>query len=221
VEQLVDAGLVRDCADLYRLRAADLLSLPRMGERSVEKLLAAIDASRGRGLSRLLNALSIRHVGVSVAEVLAAKFGDLAALRAATLEQLSELDEVGPVIAASVYNYFHSPAGQQLVDQLQELGLDMTEPTVAGGERSNRLAGLTFVVTGTLPNYSREQMQGLIKQHGGKVSSSVSKKTSYVIAGENAGSKLERAHELQVPVWREAELVAFLSGTHSQPLDAT
>jgi len=211
VEQLVDAGLVRNCADLYRLKAEDLMTLPRMGQRSCEKLLAAIEVSRSRGLSRLLNALSIRHVGVSVAEVLAAKFGSLEKLQSATLAELSQLDEVGPVIAGSVFNYFQSDEGRRLVAELQALGVDVTEPLVATSERSDRLSGLTFVVTGTLPSYSRDQMQALIKQHGGKVSSSVSKKTSYVIAGENPGSKLDNAVQLHVPVLGQEDFLKLVS----------
>jgi DNA ligase (NAD+) len=203
VDQLVDAGLVHGYADLYRLDEPKLMSLPRMGSRSCEKLLAAIAASRGRGLARVLCALSIRHVGTSVAEVLAKKFRAINALQVATKEQLAELDDVGTVIAESVHAYFQSDYGRQVVSELVGLGIEMTQPHNAADSGSDRLAGLTFVVTGTLPEYGRDEIHDLIKQHGGKVSSSVSKKTSYVVAGESAGSKLEKARELGVEVLDE------------------
>lgn len=214
VEQMVDAGMVRGYADLYRLTVERLLELPRMGQKSAEKLVAAIDASRSRGLARVLNALSIRHVGTRVAEVLAAEFGDVAALRTASAEQLSQLDDVGEVIAKSVAGYFSSEFGQSTVDELRQLGVDMTQPKAARGPTSSRLAGLTIVVTGTLPDYGRDDLHDLIKQHGGKVGSSVSKKTSYVVAGENAGSKLDKARELNVTVLDQA---AFLQLLQSSP----
>jgi DNA ligase (NAD+) len=205
VGQLVDAGLVQSYADLYRLDRPKLMSLPRMGSRSCENLLAAIDNSRGRGLARLLSALSIRHVGTSVAEVLAKKYRSIDALRTATPEQLNNLDDVGTVIADSVSSFFQSHEGRQIIDELSSLGLDMTQPQLDSEVSSERLAGLTFVVTGTLPTYGRDEIHDLIKQHGGKVSSSVSKKTSYVVAGESAGSKLDKARELGVAVLDENE----------------
>lgn len=211
VDQLVDVGLVRGYADLYRLDEEKLMSLPRMGQRSCEKLLAAIDASRGRGLSRLLCALSIRHVGTTVSEVLAKKFRSMDALRLATREQLGTLDDVGTVIADSVYAFFQSEYGRQGVEELAGLGLDLTQPQSESGGGSERLNGLTFVVTGTLPNLGRDDIHEMIKQHGGKVSSSVSKKTSYVVAGESAGSKLDKAGELGVPVLDEAGFLKMLA----------
>lgn len=214
VEQMVDAGMVQGYADLYRLTVERLLELPRMGQKSAEKLVAAINASRSRGLARVLNALSIRHVGTRVAEVLAKEFGDVNALRQATAEQLSQLNEVGEIIATSVANFFSSEFGQTTVDELLALGVDMTQPKAESTQVSDRLAGKTFVVTGTLPDYGRDDLHDLIKQHGGKVGSSVSKKTNYLVAGENAGSKLDKARELNVPILDQA---AFLQLLDSNP----
>jgi DNA ligase (NAD+) len=210
VDQLVDEGLVRAYGDLYRLDQLKLMTLPRMGGRSCEKLLAAIDASRERGLARLLCALSIRHVGTSVAEVLAKKFRSIEALRTASREQLSASDDVGTVIADSVHAFFQSEYGRQTVDDLIRLGLNTTHPETPANAGSDRLVGLSFVVTGTLPTYGRDQIHDLIKQHGGKISSSVSKKTNYVVAGESAGSKLDKARELGVAVLDEAELLKLI-----------
>lgn len=212
VDQLVDAGLVRSYGDLYQLDQLKLMSLPRMGIRSCEKLLAAIDNSRGRGLARLLSALSIRHVGSSVSEVLAKKFRSMDALRTASREQLSASEDVGTVIADSVHAFFQSDYGRQVVDDLVALGLGMTQPQAESTSGSDRLAGLSFVVTGTLPNYGRDEIHELIKLHGGKVSSSVSKKTNYVVAGESAGSKLEKAQELGVPLLDESGFLKLLDG---------
>lgn len=214
VEQMVDAGMVQGYADLYRLTVERLLELPRMGQKSAEKLVAAINASRSRGLARVLNALSIRHVGTRVAEVLAREYGDVNALRQATAEQLSQLNEVGEIIATSVANFFRSEFGQTTIDELLALGVDMTQPKAEATQVSDRLAGKTVVVTGTLPDYGRDDLHDLIKQHGGKVGSSVSKKTNYLVAGENAGSKLDKARELNVPILDQA---AFLDLLKSSP----
>ncbi|MDP1561953.1 MAG: NAD-dependent DNA ligase LigA, partial [Pirellulaceae bacterium] len=210
VDQLVDAGLVHSYADLYRLDEGKLMSLPRMGSRSCEKLLAAIDASRARGLARLLCALSIRHVGTTVSDVLAKKFRSMDALQMATREQLGALEDVGTVIADSVFTYFQSEYGRQVVAELSALGIDLTQPQSESGAGSERLSGLTFVVTGTLPTLGRDEIHERIKQHGGKVSSSVSKKTSFVVAGESAGSKLEKARELGVTVLDESSFLKML-----------
>jgi len=210
VEQLVDAGLVQSYGDLYRLTAAALQQLPRMGQRSSEKLVAAIDASRTRGLARLLNALSIRHVGANVAELLAEHFGRLDALQSASLEQLEAVGDIGPAIAASVFEYFQSESGQAIVQDLRGLGLVLQAGAQEQAERSERLVGATFVVTGTLPDFGRDEIQALIKRHGGKASSSISSKTSYVIAGENAGSKLEKAQQLGIPVIDQAAFLAMI-----------
>lgn len=203
VEQLVSAGLVRRFADLYRLTSEQLQELERMGQRSSDKLMQAIEVSKTRGLARLLNALSIRHVGRTVSGVLAKQFGDIEALRQANVEQLSEIDEIGDIIAESVCEFFASEYGSQTVDELLAVGVQATaaEETVA----SAVLAGKTLVVTGTLVEYTRDEIKQLIEQHGGRAGSSVSKKTDYVVAGEKAGSKLTKAQELGVPVLSEEE----------------
>ncbi len=204
VDQLVSAGLVEGYGDLYRLTADQLLELERMGEKSAEKLLAAIKASKQRGLARLLNALAIRHVGARVATVLSEQFGSIEAIAAAGVEELSEVLEIGPVIAQSVYDFLHSPGGSAAIDELRELGILMTGPRRAK-KAPGILEGKTLVATGTLQKYSRDEIQELIARHGGRAASSVSKKTDYVVAGENAGTKLDKARELGVPVLSEAE----------------
>jgi DNA ligase (NAD+) len=200
VDQLVGAKLIRGYGDLYRLeeRQDRLLNLERMGRKSADNLLDAIEAGKNRGLARLLNALSIRHVGARVAAVLAEQFGSIDALMAATVEQLSDTKEIGPIIAQSVYDFLHSKFGTETIEDLKSVGVKMEAAAQAGGSRA--LDGKTLVVTGTLPDYTREQVQELIIRHGGRAASSVSAKTDYVVAGENAGSKLAKAQELGVPV---------------------
>ena len=218
VEQLVDARLVTTYGDLYRLTAEQLTELERMGKKSSESLVAGIDASKGRGLARLLNALSIRHVGNRVATVLAEHFGSMEKLRAAEIEELSEVNEIGPIIARSVYDYLQSDFGQEIIDDLAALGVKMESPRraklVAAGEgaAAGVLAGKTLVVTGTLPRRSRDDIEELITQLGGRAASSVSKKTDYVVAGEKAGSKLDKARQLGVKVVSEDEFDALIAG---------
>jgi DNA ligase (NAD+) len=208
VDQLVSAGLVSGYGDLYRLTLEQLTGLERMGQKSSEKLLAGIEASKSRGLARLLNALAIRHVGARVAAVLAEHFGSIEALERADVEELSEVLEIGPVIAASVHDYLHGDYGSSVVGELRELGVNMKAPKRARAE--GKLAGKTLVVTGTLPKYSRDEIQELIVRHGGRAASSVSKNTDYVVAGENAGSKLDKARQLGIPVLSEAEFDALI-----------
>lgn len=210
VIQLVDEGLVTNCGDLYRLAAGQVAALPRMGQRSADKLIAAIETSKTRGLARLLNALSIRHVGSTVARVLARHFGDIEKLAAASIEELAAVDEVGDIIAESVYSFFDNQSGRDLVADLDSLGLDMTEQSAILDSASQVLEGKTLVVTGTLQNRTRDEMHQLIQQHGGKTTSSVSSKTDYLIAGEKAGSKLAKAEKLGVPVLGEADLEQLL-----------
>lgn len=217
IEQLTDAGLVQSFADLYRLpgRRERLLNLERMGEKSIDNLLAGIEASRSRPLWRLLTALNIRHVGQRTAQILADRFGTVDALLEQSEDQLAETDEVGPVIAHSIHTWLHSPIGTQIVAELRELGLNFGDPAVAAAAAARKataaLAGKTIVVTGTLVHFSRESIQEFIQEHGGKASSSVSKKTSFVVAGENAGSKLDKARELGVPVLTETELMQLVN----------
>jgi len=211
VDQLVERGLVRRYGDLYRLKLDQLVNLERMGEKSSENLLAAIAASKTRGLARLLNALAIRHVGSRVATVLAQHFRSIDALEKAGVDQFSGVMEIGPIIAQSVYDYLHSPYGRETIADLRREGvvMELSGPAVPA---SKALEGKTLVVTGTLRRYTRDQMHELIAQHGGRAASSVSKKTDYVVAGEEAGSKLAKARELGVPVITEDEFEAMLGG---------
>ncbi len=212
VDQLVSSKLVQAYADLYRLTKEQLTSLERMGDRSAKKLLSAINESRGRGLARLLNGLSIRHVGETVAEALAKKFRNIDALMSASLEQLNSTEEIGPTIAKSVYDFLHGSYGMQTIEDLRSEGVRMS---IDASEQSldSQLDGKIFVVTGTLVKYSRDEMHDLIKKHGGKTASSVSKKTNFLIAGENAGSKLEQAKLLEVPVINEADVEAMIANS--------
>jgi DNA ligase (NAD+) len=210
VDQLVNDGLVKNYADLYRLTADELMRLERMGQRSSEKLIDGIEASKSRGLARLLNALSIRHVGARVATVLAEHFGSMEAIQQATIEQLSEVQEIGPIIARSVYEFVHSDYGAATIDDLRRVGVAMESPRTAVAAADGVLKGKTLVVTGTLSRYSREDIEELIARHGGRAVSSVSKNTDYVVAGEKAGSKLAKAQQLGVPVLSEDEFEALL-----------
>ena len=212
VDQLVERGLVRHFADLYALRTEDLVGLERMGDKSSENLLAAIEASKSRGPSPLLAALGIRHVGGRVAEVLAGHFGGVDAVAAAGEQELTEIDEIGPVIAASVHQFFHGDAGRGLVRRLKQAGLDMTGPKrrpPAGGQ-AGPLAGKTVVVTGSLANFSRKEAKDAIKAAGGRAASSVSAKTDFVVGGESPGAKADKARSLGVEVIDEAEFVRRL-----------
>ena len=211
VDQLVSSGLVRAGVDLYRLDADQLMKLDRMGRKSAEKLLVNIETSKSRGLARLLNAISIRHVGARVASVLAGHFGSLDALEAASETELSEVNEIGPVIAHSVHEFLHSEAGGHLLGELRAAGVDTTGPRDAPAAGDGKLAGKTLVVTGTLAKYGREEIEELIVRHGGRPSGSVSKSTDYVVAGEKAGSKLEKAQKLGIPVLSEADFDALLA----------
>jgi len=209
VDQLVDQKLVRTYGDLYRLSPDQLLTLERMGKRSSEKLLAGIEASKDRGLARLLNALSIRHVGARVATVLADRFGSIDALLDADVDTLSSTNEIGPIIAASVHRYLHSDYGQETIGDLRSVGVVM-ESARPAGPVSRKLEGKTLVVTGTLEKYSRDEIEELIARHGGRAASSVSKKTDYLVVGADAGSKLDKARQLGVPILSETEFEALL-----------
>jgi DNA ligase (NAD+) len=205
VDQLVNDGLVRSFGDLYRLTLAQLTNLERMGKKSSENLLEGIAASKNRGLARFLNALGIRHVGVRIATVLAEHFGSIEAMRAADAAELGEVNEIGPTIAQSVYDYLHSPYGKATIDDLQDLGINMKAPKTLAATGKGKLQGKILVVTGSLTKYSRDEIQELITNHGGRAASSVSKNTDYVVAGEKAGSKLDKAKSLGVPVLSEDE----------------
>jgi DNA ligase (NAD+) len=207
VDQLVDAGLVRAIPDLYRLTLEQLLELERVGKKSAQNLLDGIAASKERGLTRVLTGLGIRHVGEHVADLLAQEFGSMDKLMHATAERLAQVEGIGQERAESIHKFFQSAAGKKALEDLQTLGLKLTEdprptPAEVGGKD---LSGKTFVVTGTLTRYSRDEIEDLIKKLGGKSTGSVSKKTDYVVAGEKAGSKLEKAKELGVPVLTEED----------------
>jgi len=207
---LVDSGTCHDVADLYALDEAALLALPRMGERSARNVLREIDASKGRGLARVLGALGIRYVGGQNAALLAGAFGTVDALATATQEALATTEGIGPQIAESVAFFFAQPQNRDVIERLRARGVDLAAP-LQPKEPVGALAGKTFVLTGTLPNLSREEASALIVAAGGKVASAVSKKTSYVVAGDEPGAKLVKAESLGVPIVGEAELRAFLA----------
>ncbi len=213
--QLVEAGLVRHLTDLYRLRREALLALEGFAERKADNLIRAIDASRQRPLSRLLFGLGIRHVGKTTAELLVRHFASLEALGAASREALEAIDGIGPVIAMSLVDWFAVPENRHLVDELRALGVNTERwpeeaPDGGAGEATRPLDGKTFVLTGTLPTLSRSEARALIEEAGGRVTGSVSRKTDYVVAGADPGSKLTRARELGVPVLDEAALRALI-----------
>jgi DNA ligase (NAD+) len=208
VDQLVDQGLVASVAGIYKLTLEQLVDLERMGKKSAEKLLRNIEASRRQPLPRVLSALGIRFVGERTAVLLAEAFGSLDKIAAADLETLQHAQEVGPKVAESIYQFFREPRNQELIARLREAGLQF-ECQIAR-KKDGALEGLTFVLTGTLPRLSREEAKARIEAAGGKVTGSVSKQTSYVVAGEAAGSKLDKAQALGIPVIGEPELIQML-----------
>ena len=215
VEQLVDAGLVHDASDLYGLGAERLAALERMGEKSAAKLVAAIDRSRETTLPRFLFALGIPNVGEATALALAEHFGGLDALQTASVEQVMEVPDVGPVVAAGVREFFDEGRNRKVIAKLLDHRLRW--PAVATGRSEHQpLAGKTFVLTGTLPTLSRADAEGLIRRAGGKVTGSVTKKTDYVLAGESPGSKLEKATTLGVAVIDESELLKLAGSPQSE-----
>jgi DNA ligase (NAD+) len=205
LQQLLDAGLIEDTAGIYDLTVEQLVGLERFAEKSAQNLVEAIAASKAQPLSRLLFALGIRHVGQNVAQLLARHFGTLEALAAASEEEVAGVPGIGDIIAHAVVAWFADPAAKQLVKKLRQRGLTFTEPrpAAAGGA----LKGKTVVITGTLPTLSRTQATELVESNGGRVTSSVSKQTSFVVVGEDAGGKLEKARALGVETIDEAELL--------------
>jgi len=207
VEQLVDAGLIHDVADLYTLRKEQLLSLEGFADKKADNLLGAIADSRTRPLARLITALGIRGVGEVMAADLARNFTNLDSLSCASLEDLQTIEGIGPNIAQALVDWFTRSANQQLLDKLRKVGVfPESESKLSSSENPSTLAGLTFVITGTLPVFSREEAKAFIEAHGGKVTDSVSRKTSYLVLGESPGSKLEKAQALGMPVLDEAGL---------------
>ena len=207
VQQLLDRALVCSVADLYTLTEEQLARLDRFAEKSARALIAEIEGSKRAGLARVLMGLGIRFVGERTAELLAQEFGSMDALAAASTEELERVEEVGPRISQAILEFFAQPANLALIQSLKYAGVDMTAERK---QRSAQLAGLTFVLTGTLPTLTRDEAKARIEAAGGKTAGSVSKKTSYVVAGEEAGSKLDKARELKVPVLDEAGLLSLL-----------
>jgi DNA ligase (NAD+) len=207
VTQLLERGLVRSIADLYSLTAEQLLSLERVGQKSADNLLEEISRSKNAGLARVLYGLGIRFVGERTAQLLADEFGSVEALMNATPEELERVNEVGPRVSEAIREFFDEEKNRDLVHKLEKAGLTFTAEK---RKKTSHLEGLTFVLTGTLPNLSREDAKARIESAGGRVSGSVSKKTNYVVAGEDAGSKLDKARELGVKVIDEAALENLL-----------
>jgi DNA ligase (NAD+) len=208
VDQLLNRGLVHNIADLYGLTADQLLKLERMGEKSATKIIRNIDRSRSQPLARVLNGLGIPFVGERTAQILADHFGSLDAICAASSETLQEANEIGPKVAEAIRQFFAEKRNRELIERLRAAGLRFTAPKQT--KKEGPLAGMTFVLTGTLPTLQREEAKERIEAAGGKIAGSVSSKTNYVVAGEDAGSKLDKARELSVPVLDENGLFAML-----------
>lgn len=217
VDQLVDAGLVNSYGDLYKLTEDQLLKLDSFGKRKAEKLLAGIAVSKSRGLGRVLAAISIRHVGTRVALLLAQRFHSIEHLQSASIDELASVDEIGEIIADSVFGFLHSEFGESTIAELQEAGVSLVEALHlaakdVGGDDTKVFEGKTFVVTGTLLKYKRDEIEELIAKHGGRAASSVSKNTDFLVAGEKAGSKLAKAQELGVQVISEDDFENLIIG---------
>ena len=212
-EQLVEEGLLKDIADIYFVTRDQLLSLEGFADKKVDNLLAAIETSKQQPFSRFITALGIRYAGSVVAGLLVNAFPSVDQLGAATQEQLEAIEGVGPRIAESIVAWFSRPANQALIEKFRKAGVTLqAESRPAGESELKLLAGLTFVITGTLPTWSRDEAKAFIEQHGGKVTGSVSKKTNYLVLGENAGSKLTKAQSLGVPTLDEESLKKLASG---------
>jgi len=206
IDQLIENGIVGNFADLYKLTEDQLAGLERMAEKSAANVINAIGESKTRPLWRLIAALGIRHIGGQSAQILAEHFGSLSALMAAGEEELAEIDQIGPTMAKSIHEYFHNPENQSVIEKL----LVAIKPEQPKTRRSDKLAAKTFVVTGTLENFSRQQAEQAIRQAGGKASGSVSKKTDFVLAGENPGGKLDKARKLGVNVIDEKQFIKMI-----------
>jgi DNA ligase (NAD+) len=205
VETLVENNLINNIADLYTLKKEELTKLERMGEKSAENLIAGLEASKKRPLSRLVFALGIPFIGSTAARLLSETYGSLDALAAAPQDNLAEIDGIGEKMAASIVNFFNNKHNLEIVDRLKKYNLNVTEQKKEA--RSSLLKDKTFVLTGSLPSLTREQASVLIEENGGRVSSSVSSKTDFVLAGEKAGSKLDKAKKWNIPVISEEEFL--------------
>jgi DNA ligase (NAD+) len=208
VDQLVDLHIVKTPADLYKLGLMALANLDRMGDKSADKLIAAIDKSRSNTLAKFVFALGIRHVGESTAKDLAKYFGSIQKIMDASEEELLRVNDVGPVVAQSIINFLSEPHNREVIEQLLAAGLTLE---VEASEIKPAIQGKTFVLTGTLPTLSRDEAKALLEKSGGKVAGSVSAKTSYVVAGDEAGSKLEKARELGIAIINESQMLALLN----------
>jgi len=203
VNLLIGSGLIKSAGDIYSLTAQQIESLERMGKKSAENLVKAIDASKTRGLARVLSALGIPQVGTAAAGAIANYFGSMDALMAADADELTKVDDIGAVTAGNIISWLRQPQSIHLINTLKNAGVVMDAPKTMIND--TRFEGMTFVLTGTLSKYTREQASAIIVSYGGKTSSSVSKKTTYVLAGDNAGSKLTKAESLGVAVISEDE----------------
>jgi DNA ligase (NAD+) len=208
IEQLVDKKLVKTFADIYRLRFDQLVQLGRMADKSAANVMDSIEASKTRPLWRLIAALGIRNVGGQSAQILADELGSLDKLKAATVEELTAIDQIGPVMAESIYDYLHNADNVKVIEDMLDAGI---KPAAPQEKTSNNLEGMTIVVTGTLKKFTRQQIEQMVKDHGGKTASSVSKKTTLLVAGENAGSKLEKAQKLGVEIISEDQFLQQVS----------
>jgi DNA ligase (NAD+) len=208
VEALVENRLIFSVADIYFLTLEDIKSLWKSGQTAAKKLLAAIEASKQQDLSRLIFALGIRQVGAKTGKVLAQHFGSMDALASASIDELNEVSDVGVVTAENIFAWFHDPQSVQLLQRLRDAGVNMESKRAV---TDSRFAGMTFVLTGALSKFTRDEATEKIELMGGKASGSVSKKTNYVIVGENAGSKEKKARELGVPILSEDDFLAMIS----------
>ena len=208
INQLVDREMVRDFADLYELDVEQLAGLERMAEKSATNLAEAIKASKGRGLSRVLNGLGIRMVGERAAQLLAARFGSMERLERASADEINEIPGVGPKIAESVAGFFHEERNRRIIRRLREVGLDLTEKGVS--DKPGPLTGKTLVLTGGLSGMTRDEAKDAILRLGGRVAGTVSRKTDYVIVGEDPGTKADDAKRLGVTVLDEAQFLSLI-----------
>jgi DNA ligase (NAD+) len=212
VEQLVESGIVKSVSDLYKLTRDDLLNLEGFADKKAENLLQAIQASKNQSLTRLINGLGIHGVGEVMAADLANHFMSIDNLAITTQEDLLTIEGIGPNISAAIVDWFQQDANRRVIQELKQAGVNVAiaETALAGSSQSAALDGLTFVITGTLPTLSRDETKELIQQNAGKVTDSVSKNTSFLVVGENAGSKLEKAQKLNIPILSEQDLLQMI-----------
>jgi DNA ligase (NAD+) len=211
VETLVDKGMIRDAADIYSLKMEDIAALERKAEKSATKLMEQIEASKTRGLQRLLYGIDIRHVGERYAKILANHYRDIDKLAAASVEELDAIHEIGLTVAISVFEWFRNPRHLDLINRLKAAGVKTEADGASRANFDERFVGKTFVLTGKLENYTRDEAAKLIEDRGGRISSSVSKNTDFVVAGSDAGSKLAKAEGLGVKVISETDFTEMLS----------